>query len=212
MSDFNVTIKRDTASKPLSATRQALSDTRMNRQVGKWCVDMTRGYLNNLPPNKQGWPSRGFYAASAKGTAFTWDANKAVITIDNPDAPGALKHQFYGGRINMKDRLLTIPARQEFYGQKASQIQGLKFVKFASGAMALVIGDEGANKFNWKTGRFRTLKGAGVRSQALVAFWLKDHVDQDAKPEVIPTTAAYAETSKDAVMDFLDQAERNASV
>lgn len=205
MSDYDIKVTRDAASKSLSAARQALQDKRMHEQIGEYCADWTANHLNALPPNKMGWPSQGFYAACAKGVAFTWTNNKTTVTVDHPEIPGALKHQFYGGTINMKDRLLTIPARQEFYGQRASSIQGLKFVMFRSGAKALVVGDEGANKFNWKTGRFRGIKGAGVRSQAMVAYWLKESVDQDAKPGVLPTPEEYAQVAEEAVLNFFDE-------
>lgn len=121
------------------------------------------------------------------------------MAIDNPERPGAFafRHRCWvngTGTINMKDKLLTIPARAEFYGQKATNFTNLRFVMFSSGAKALVIGKGGVGRVDFATGMEHSVRGAGRRTAMMVAYWLVESVTQRGEYPVIPSRKDYAST------------------
>jgi hypothetical protein len=145
--------------------------------------------------NKQNWPTTGFYAAvAAEGVDWELQGDSAFkITIDHPTKSGAMKQRYYGGRIEAKDHLLTIPARAEFYGHAATEFTNLRFGMFRStGTKFLYIGERGVGKVNFETGREQMyVKGAGPRQAMMIAYWLKESVFQEGDPGVIPAEEDY---------------------
>ena len=94
----------------------------------------------------------------------------------------------------MKDKLLTIPARAEFYGSAAAQFANLKFGMFKNGTKFLYIAKGGAQRLSSRTGDLASnQKGIGARSAMMIAYWLKESVEQNAKPEVLPSRELYAQ-------------------
>jgi hypothetical protein len=202
--EFDIEVISDTATPALDSLQVKLSPNSIKRAVGRDCTLLVQDHLRSLGPNKRGWPSTGFYAGAAKGTSWDMVPEGIVIRVDNDNAPGAMRQRFHGGPIDAKDKLLTIPARAEFYGHRATEFDNLKFMMFRSGAKALVIREGGTGLVNFGTGRSRNVKGAGVRSAGMVAFWLVEHVDQDADPDVIPSEEALADTAIAAVIDLVE--------
>jgi hypothetical protein len=199
-----IPMSRHDAPEELEKLRASLSRARVDRVVGTSITRLVQGHLNHLPPNKNGWPSTGFYRGAARGTGWDSSPNGVVIYIDNEAAPGAMRQRYNGGTIKAKDKLLTIPARAEFYGHRAGEFDNLKFVRFKSGVAALVVSKGGTGRVNFQTGRQRSISGVGVRSEAVVAYWLKDSVDQDADPDVLPTDQQMADTAVGSVAEFLE--------
>jgi len=209
--DVQIIIGGDTATPELTALAQSLQVDRIRRAVATSCVQLTKDYLNNLPPNRRGWPSTGFYHGAALGTTWESTPEGIAILIDNENAPGAMKFRFHGGTISMKDKLLTIPARAEFYGHRAGEFSNLRFVMFKSGAKALVIGTGGTDRLNamtWKTGR-GTRTGTGARTAMMIAYWLVESVTQDGNPDVVPSQDAYKETAIQAVVELIASRHSN---
>lgn len=210
-SDINLSIDitKDTVTPETVKLVKALASSALRRHVGAAVLTMTQAHLRTLSGNAQGWPSTGFYKKAALGARMEATQDGARILLDNEDAPGALKHQYNQGQdgrttINMKDKLLTIPARSEFYGHSAGEFSNLRFVMFASGTKALVIGTGGAERVDFGGGRSNT-KGIGARTRSMVAYWLKESVEQDAKPEVLPTKETYLNACRMAIEDGLAQ-------
>ena len=191
----------DGATPVLQAFRRAVRPAEVRRAVGTACTRLTQGHLRGLGPNKRGWPSTGFYAGAAVGTAWNPTPTGVQIEIDNAARPGAMRQRYYGGTINMKDKLLTIPAAAAFYGQKATDFDNLRFA-ILGGHKALVVGKGGTGKVDFATGRSRAVKGAGVRAAAMVAYWLRESVDQDPDEGVLPTAEEYAEAAIDSVVSL----------
>ena len=207
--DMQISVVRDTASPGVAKLVQALASNALRRHVGQASTVFTQAHLRSLLGNKQGWPSQNFYDKAARGTYYETTEDGVRISVDNEDAPGAMKHQYNHGvagktTITSTGKLLTIPARAEFYGHRAGEFANLRFVMFRSGAKALVIGTGGAERVNFSTGT-SSQKGIGARSAMMVAYWLKDSVVQDAKPEVLPTKDQYLRVIGAAIEDGLRQ-------
>ena len=200
-------ITKDTAGPALTKLASLLASQALRRYIGGAVTVYTQAHLRGLTGNKNGWPSQQFYQKAALGTRYETVAEGVRVLVDNEDAPGAMKHQFNRGipgrtEIVCKGKLLTVPARAEFYGHSPREFDNLKFVSFASGAKALVIGSGGTNLVNFGTGRGSS-KGTGARSAMMIAYWLVDRVEQDAKPEVLPSKNQYLQIIGSAVQDGL---------
>lgn len=200
-----IDVMLDEATPAILQSLAVTSPRNIKRAVGTACVRAVQMHLRALGPNKQGWPTTGFYDGAARGTAWDESPEGIVLTIDNAARPGAMRQRYYGGSIDAKDKLLAIPARAEFYGHSPTEFTNLQFVPFPSGAMAFVIGKGGVGKVNFQTGREQNVKGAGVRSEAMVAFWLTDHVDQAADPDVLPSMEVLTETALNAVVELVTE-------
>lgn len=199
MNDIEVSVSKDTASAAVAQLALSVVSQTLRRRVGGATMRMVQQHLSNLSPNKMGWPSQGFYKKAADGTSFQITPDGFVIHVDNEEAPGAMKHQYNGGQegrttISMKDKLMTIPARQEFYGSAAGQFANLKFGMFKSGTKFLYVGTGGADRINCQTGKSSAnQKGIGARAAMTIAFWLKESVEQDAKPKVLPKPDVFSQ-------------------
>ena len=214
MNDVTIEITHDGATPFLRDIRRIASDPEVMRGAMGACVDLTQNYIRSLPTNRRGWPSTGFYEKGAQGTHGEITGDGFQILIDNEDAPGAMRFRHYcyvngSGTITMKDKLLTIPARQEFYGKKATDFDNLRFVMFKSGAKALVIGKGGTGIVDFATGRSKTVRGAGARTAMMIAFWLVESVTQTADHDVIPNGQAYIDTVKNIYMTAYRQLMEN---
>lgn len=212
---FTVKILKDEVTPAMEElSRFATSQTVKNR-MAEACVRLTRSHLLANGTNKQNWPTTGFYPAVARdGVTATQTANGFDIAIDHPEKPGAMRQRFYGGVINMKDKLLTIPARQEFYGHGAREFSNLRFGMFrTTGTKFLYIAPGGTSRVSAKTGR-TTTKGTGARAAMMIAYWLKESVEQDADPDVIPTEDDYGEVVLASLYDTFDQwkAKKNSTL
>lgn len=204
MAKIELSIIRDDATPAVNAMNQFLTSRQIKRAVGVACTAHVKRHLLGLGPNKMGFPSTGFYAGAAKGTTWDFTPEGVVIQVENESYPGAMNQRFHGGPIDAKDKLLTIPARAEFYGHRASEFDNLKVARFGK-TLALVIAEGGTGTVNFKTGRSQRVKGAGQRSEGAVAYWLVSHVDQDADPGVLPDQAELASTAILAVDTLVKQ-------
>lgn len=207
--DVSISVTGDTATPDLANLKLALSPAAITRAVGAECTKLAQAHIRNLPPNSRGWKSLGFWEAAARGTAWEKTSDGVAIMIDNENAPGAMKHKFHGGTIHAKDHLLSIPARQEFYGVSPTNFTNLRFVAFKSGAMAFVIGRGGVGRVNFETGAEHNVKGAGARSAMMVAYWLRESVYQAPNPGVIPKPEEFANAALSAISDLLAKRARN---
>ena len=209
MNDLQINVTKDTASPAIAELMKALASSALRRHVGQAATMFTQSHLRHLLPNKQGWPSQGFYEGAARGTSWEATDDGVRIQVDNPEAPGAMKHQYNQGQagkthIDATDKLLTVPARAQFYGHRAGEFAGLKFGMFRSGAKFLYIQQGGSERVNFQTGKSSN-RGMGARSAMMIAFWLVPSVEQDAKPEVLPTREQYLNVIMQALQDGIAQ-------
>lgn len=195
-----VRITKDTATPAIKRLRQALTPTSIKRVVGATCLRLLQGHLRAKGPNKRGWPSTGFYEASARNSNWDETPEGVSLTADHPEKPGSLRQRYHGGTIRMKDKMLAIPARAEFAARSPTEFTNLRLAVFRGGSVALVVGKGGVGRVDFSTGRERNVKGAGARSEAMVAFWLKEEVNQDADPTVIPTNEQFIAAAKAAIL------------
>jgi len=158
--------------------------------------NLTRQHIMDNGTNKQGWPSTGFWKAVAAGGIVSGQTPDGFeITIDHPKNPGAVNQRYYGGTITAKDKLLTIPARQEFYGHSAREFSNLRFGMFKGGTKFLYVGQGGTEQDqNWGTNKqvkWQRKRGLGARAAMMIAYWLKDSVTQKPNFDIIPAEEDY---------------------
>ena len=209
MADITARIGEDTASPNLrrlmALFNKGSAGLRINilQDLAAVCVRLTQQHVLHNGTIKQNWPTTGFYkAVAAEGVDWELiDDGAFKVMIDHPTKSGAMKQRYYGGRIDAKDHLLTIPARAEFYGHAATEFTNLRFGIFkTTGTKFLYIGQGGVGKVDFETGREQMrVKGAGPRQAMMVAYWLKESVFQEGDPGVIPAEEDYIS----AVMDRL---------
>lgn len=149
-------------------------------------------HLRALPPNKQGFPSTGFYRTAADSvTQPDVAGNRVTLSITQI----GMRQRYFGGDINpIAGKYLTEPAIAQSYGTRAGEFEGANsslkfaFVEDEDGFMrpALVAGQQGATLSGMKPKRRK-----GVRKPQLgpgdVVFWLLKHAHQEPDPGVLPT-------------------------
>ena len=216
MIDATIIVQFDGATPLLRNLQRIASDPEVRANAMTGCVELTRNYLMAMPSNRMGWPSTGFYKKCAAGTTGALDNEGFHVLVENADAPGAIKFRYLchvngSGTINMKDKLLTIPARAEFYGRRATDFDNLKFAMFASGAKALVIGKGGTGLVDFGTGKSHMFRGTGPRSASVVAYWLVSSVTQSQGMPVVPSNENYIKTIKKVYLMALRQLTKGAA-
>lgn len=202
---ITVNITKDTASAMLEGVSRIASHPEVKAEMARRCVELTSSHVSGLSPNKQGWPSTGFYKAVAENVKSEDRGDGFSVLVDHPEKHGAMKQRYYGGTIHMKDKLLTIPARQEFYGRKATDFTNLRFIMFASGAKALAVGTGGTGRVDFSTGIEHGVRGAGKKAVGVVAYWLKESVDQEGDKGVIPTEQQYQNQCVNVLLSAVEQ-------
>jgi hypothetical protein len=190
-----VTVLKDNATPAMAELSKFATASSVRARMMTACIDLTKEHVAALGPNKQGWPTTNFYKTVAEeGTDGLLTSDGFVVRVDHPNKPGSMRQRFYGGTIRMKDKMLTIPARAEFYGRTATEFTNLRLAVFGSGTLALVVGKGGVGRVNFATGQEKSVRGAGKRAESMVAYWLKESVDQDPDAGVIPDEQTYADT------------------
>ena len=135
-------------------------------------------------PNKQGWPSRNFWAKEgAQKTALIGVTESgATIGISSP----AIAHKIQGGTIRPKrGKMLAIPASARAYAAGSPRAG-----KWASGELFLVR-PSGKNPF------LASAAGDAITPQ----YWLVPSVTQAPDPRTLPTPEAMAEAVEQAAAD-----------
>lgn len=214
--ELTIEVFKDSATRALTELQDFARKPTARRRAAKACAVTVREHIMALGPNKRGWPSTGFYKAVAgDGVTVAESGGDFTIKIEHPDIPGAMAQRYYGGTIKAKDHLLTIPARQEFYGHRAREFDNLKFGMFGKGGAKFLYVDKGGTRqdANWNTNKpvkWKAKKGLGARAEMMIAYWLKDEVTQDPNPNVIPDDAQMAETVLASLQDTYDQFRQGA--
>ena len=180
---LEITVLRDTATPALARLARFATAPPVRQRMAEACANLTRSHIMALGINKNRWPTTHFWPEVAGNVQTRMvGTGSFVISIDHPTKPGAVRYQYQGGEIHMKDKLLTIPARAEFYGHRAGEFNNLRFGMFKNGTKFLYI-DKGGTKRggkNVKGGKrgCSTYGGTGARSAMMVAYWLVESVSK----------------------------------
>lgn len=156
-------------------TAGAVTREDVRLQVGRAVAETIRTHFSQLANDQAhhqiarslGAAPTGFYerAAGAVQSPQLEGTDQISISIDHQ----GLAQRLFGGTISAKPgSWLTIPARAEYYGERARDQADLQFIVFPSGLAALIQEDE-------------------EKHEGLVAYWLVKSVHQDKDPTVLPS-------------------------
>lgn len=173
--------------------------------IGAAEVKLFQDNFLSLGTNKNNWPSTGFWAGAARSTNYDLLADAININVNQQ----GVRQRLEGGRINAKDGgWLTIPARQEAYGNRAREFNNLHFVFFRSNLAALAENQSQDVSFGrTKKDGTRTVT-AGEERGGGVMFWLVRSVNQEANPKVIPTEQQIIETATKTATGIIERAAK----
>lgn len=179
-----------------------LASEDINQVAGRAGTNTVKTHFRKLDSsraNKLGAKRSHFYAAAAAATSFRTVRDGAVIEISHT----GIAQRFFGGTITpVNSKYLTIPARTEAYGRKASDFNDLEpLIRYRNGkprAVALVrraqttLGNQGGR------GGSQLIGGA-------VYFWLVKSVTQDPDPTVLPEMRTVQTDALRAVDNYIDR-------
>lgn len=167
----------------LVRSRAALS------QGGERMRDAVVSHFATLPPNKN-FPAQttSFWQRAGESTTHPIAEGESTVRVSVTEV-GA-RYQYLGGTITMKDKKLTIPAREEAYGKRATQFSNLKVAVLGVGAngrpiTALVERDSQAISYRRRKGAIAVQRGS--ITGGLVMYWLVGSVSKGPNPNVLPT-------------------------
>jgi hypothetical protein len=166
----------DTAGPAAKRVGAVLAPARLNRVIGESASREVRVHfrgLNSSRANQLGGRRTNFYTGAARGTNFKVVSDTEVVVSI---VKLGIAQRYFGGTIKPRagKKYLTIPARAEAHGKRASDFQNLVFVKFKSGAAALV-------QSHGQRGE------SGAHDLGAVMYWLKESVTQAPDPTVLPS-------------------------
>lgn len=200
---FTIEIERDDVTPFLQRATTALGSDRINAAVRRETLRLTKEHLARLDverPNRLGGPRTNFYGRAARGTTAETTSDGVLITI----ASVGIGQRFFGGTITMKDRMLTIPARAEAYGKRASEFSNLRFAVLGRGGPALI--EKEQTNLNFRKGK--RIKG-GRTTGGGVFFWLRRSVTHQPDPSVIPGDNEYIDAAVAGVARLVDKLDKN---
>lgn len=186
----------------LAAALASLSQDLSSREdlhmaMAQGLEEKVRGHL--LARNSRS-PRTGFYAKASRSVESSWDAQAGIVSI--PHRGAALR--YYGGRVNMKDRLLAIPTDQvPVQGDermRPGQFDSLVFIPRRNGAAAGTRGYlvEGEKKTT-KGGKSKLVPKPGGK----LMFVLREYTDHQPDPAVIPDDSALSLSANSAAEDYI---------
>lgn len=173
---------QDHATSVLTALEGAMTPRALAANIGEAEVKLFQRHLLNNPPNKQGWPSTGFWPAAARAVNYQATDAGPLININQQ----GVRQRLLGGMVRpVNKKFLAIPARAEAYGRAPSEFNNLKVAFGRGGAFALVEAAAsqityGKKKKNGQRDFSVTQVGGGV------FYWLVKFAEQHPDPTVIP--------------------------
>lgn len=210
---FEMSILKDTASPAVATLLGTLSRPRPVIEVGANAARRKlQDYFRARPGNVQGWPSQGFWAAQARGTAVADVSDSfATIAVGDPAHPGALAHKITGGPITPKrGRFLAIPAMAAAYAAGSPREGGgpgnLAFVYAMhpkGGWRPALAVREDVFKEVGKPRKDGTRRRKLVHQVGTVWYWLVRKVVQAADQEALPPEGYLVESAQRAMLAFL---------
>lgn len=154
-----------------------LAPERLNPIVGRSARNTYREHLfglNGQKANRLGGPRTNFYTGAGRATQFRVEGDHVIVSINQV----GIAQRYFGGTIKPKTKkFLTIPARAEAHGHRASEFD-LVVLFNRSGPYALAKRRQARSS--------RGFIGPGIGRGAEVMFWLVKSVTQQPDPTVLP--------------------------
>lgn len=184
--------------------------SRVPEAAGLSTANTVRVHLEkkNLQPNKRNWPKTGLYGKAANSVRHFVDGDKAEVHIGGsgggPDATG-IGQRYRGGTIRAKDKLLTIPARQEAYGKRAREFDNLTVAVWrnSSGGFTKALVEAEATTLKRSRRKGKTQFKDSGRVGGLVVYWLVESVTQDPDPTVLPSESELSENLRTDIQEMI---------
>ena len=154
-------------------------------RVGDAVVKLFQNHFLSLPPNKEGWPSTGFWAEAAQ--ACSYDVLDGGVEI-NVNKVGVAQRRWGGPIVPVNAKWLTVPARADAYGRRASDFADLRFEFFKWNVAALV--------------KDSPVSPRDGEERNDVVFWLYRAVNQDPDPTVMPSDQSIEATVANTIVDL----------
>jgi len=207
---------------------QRLEPHRLLNVMGRAATNLVREHLfdrNKENPNKMGGERTGYYASAARATHFDVSGDGVTISINQV---GIALH-YYGGTVTpgahassfsgKPTQYLTIPARAEAYGHRASEFSDLIVLWGKNGPYALARAVSTAISFvrprNFKAGdalkagHYLTVKSRGEQGGEIM-FWLVKKATIQPDPDVLPSAEEFEAAMSDAVSELLSTLSERA--
>jgi hypothetical protein len=200
---------RDNATAALRKLMTRIQTSNVNPRIGQAVSDLFKSHLfrlNSERPNKLGGQRTNFYAQAAKMTNYDVMPDGVRVSVSGPVG---FRQRLLGGDIRpgkgisfitgKPTKYLTIPARTESYGKRASEFEGLKLV-FGRGGKPVALAASSEASY----GRTKKTRIA----ESLIMYWLVGIVHQKPDPSVIPTDEQITSTAIQAVNDYVALKEK----
>ena len=173
--------------------------------VGRALSQEVRDHLiaySQTHPNRLGGRRSHYYAQAARTVRYQTDNEGVTVAISQV---GMALH-YYGGVVKpVTAKLLTIPAIAEAYGRRAREFGNLHFVRFKSGAMALVEDKEGAKDARSGRGIARKRGSGASKGRPRVFYWLARSTTHRPNKRIVPNRAELLRTSRLVISAYLRQ-------
>lgn len=186
---LGITVK-DTATPALQSLIEGMKPSQLNPIVGRSARNVVREYLfayNGSHGNRLGGSRTNYYTGAARGTQFQVAGDQVVVSINQV----GFAQRYYGGTIKpVAKKFLTIPARAEAHGKRASEFPDLIVLFGRNGPYALA--RAGSTKIGFGHADASGHRGVISRGEqgGEIMFWLVKSVTQQPNPDVIPTESA----------------------
>lgn len=193
---FNISVKvSDKATPALNRSIAFLQGDDLKNLVGRMAVNAFGANFENknLIPNAIGGPRTNYYSDAAKATNFSVSGDTVTITV----AQVGIALHYYGGTItpgknnsylgNGSTKYLTIPARPEAHGKRASDFPDLVVLWGKKGPYGLGIVEK---------------VGVGVlagKPTNQVYFWLVKSATIAADPTIVPSQEALIDPIREQI-------------
>ncbi len=196
----------DRATPVVFALGQSVNPARLRPIVGRAVVNRLRSHLFDLDrsrPNALGGARTHFYADAARGTHFDVLPDGVMISINQV----GIRQRILGGTITPKTaKFLTIPARAEAHGKRASEFNDLIVLRRGDHRYGEPYALARAVRTTLRVTGAATAAVLGARrlSQGAqeggeIMFWLKKSVTQAPDPSVVPTQFELAAAAFSAI-------------
>ncbi|MBI5770832.1 MAG: hypothetical protein HZA93_23850 [Verrucomicrobia bacterium] len=187
----------DRATPILVAIEESIRPDRLKPVVGRAAVNVVRRHffaLDRERPNALAGGRTHYYAGAARGTHFDVLPDGVMISVNQV---GILQRILGGTIVPKQAKFLTIPARSEAYGKRASEFRDLIILRRGdhqfgepyalARAVSTIVHRSGAAD-SLLLGGSRSSSG-GLQGGEIL-FWLKRSVTQAPDPTVAPDTLA----------------------
>lgn len=193
---FNISVKvSDKATPALNRSIAFLQGDDLKNLVGRMAVNAFGANFDNknLIPNAIGGPRTNYYSDAGKSTNFKVNGDTVTITV----AQVGIALHYYGGTItpgktnsylgNGTTKYLTIPARPECHGKRASDFPDMVVLWGKKGPYGLGMIAKGF---------FGTAQGKPIST---VYFWLVKSATIAPDPTIVPSQEALIDPIREQI-------------